>query len=218
MICRFARYVAVYYDQPEIPVQVKEYDMTATSSTPDKEAVYRNVVGVFIEGSSIEEAIAQLKQCGFEKKDLGLMAQGTAITDKLHDLYEEVAWDPDSDEQPEYRFIEKQSVKSSASAFLGGLGVVASAAVSGAVVASAAVIAGPVGAATAGAAAVGGVGALASTIISESDAQRLQAFLEEGHLLLFIHSKDNDQEEQAKAIMSGMSGVETDVVEFRTAA
>ncbi len=42
--------------------------MTATSSTPDKEAVYRNVVGVFIEGSSIEEAIAQLKQCGFTRK------------------------------------------------------------------------------------------------------------------------------------------------------
>ena len=33
---------------------------------------------------------------------------------------------------------------------------------------------GPLGAATAGAAVVGGMGALASTVISESDAQRLQ--------------------------------------------
>ena len=189
--------------------------MTATSSTQNKEAVHRNVVGVFIEGSSLEQAIVKLKECGFDKKDLGLMAQGTAITDKLHDLYEEVSWDPDSDEKPEYQFIEKQSAKSSASAFLGGLGVVASAAVSGAVVASAAVVAGPVGAATAGAAAVGGIGALASTIISETDAQRLQAFLEEGHLLLFIQSGDSDQEEQAKSLLSGLSGVETEVVEFR---
>lgn len=191
--------------------------MTATSSTQDREEVYRNVVGVFVEGSSLEQAIAQLKKCGFEKKDLGLLAQGTAITDKLHDLYEEVSWDPDSEEQPEYQFIEKQSAKSSASAFLGGLGVVASAAVSGALVASAAVIAGPVGAATAGAAAVGGVGALASTIISETDAQRLQAFLEEGHLLLFIHPGNNSQEDEAKSLLSGLSGVETDVVEFRAA-
>lgn len=189
--------------------------MTATSSTQNKEAVYRNVVGVFVEGSSLEQAIVKLKECGFDKQDLGLLAQGTAITEKLHDLYEEVSWDPDSDEQPEHQFIEKQSAKSSASAFLGGLGVVASAAVSGAVVASAAVVAGPVGAATAGAAAVGGIGALASTIISETDAQRLQAFLEEGHLLLFVHSNNSEKEEQAKSLLSGLSGVETEVVEFR---
>jgi len=192
--------------------------MTATSSTKAGEAVHRNVVGVFIEGSSLAQAIDQLKECGFEKKDLGLLAQGTAITDKLHELYQEVSWDPDSDEQPEHQFIEKQSAKSSASAFLGGLGIVASAAVSGAVVASAAVLAGPIGAATAGAAAVGGIGALASTIISETDAQRLQAFLEEGHLLLFIQPEDSAREDQAKSLLANLSGVETEVVEFRSAA
>lgn len=192
--------------------------MTITSSTADKNAVYREVVGVFFESSSLEKAIAQLKEFGFTKEDLGLMAQGTAITDKLHHLYSEVSWDPESDQKPEYQFVEKQSAKSSASAFLGGLGIVASAAASGAVVASAAVLAGPVGAATAGAAAVGGVGALASTIISESGAQRLQAYLEEGHLLLFIRARNNAQEEQAKTLLADLDSVETELVEFRAAA
>lgn len=192
--------------------------MTTTSSTASKNAVYREVVGVFFESSSLEKAIARLKDCGFSRDDLGLLAQGTAITEKLHHLYDEVSWDPESDQTPEYQFVEKQSAKSSASAFLGGLGIIASAAAGGAVVASAAVLAGPVGAATAGAAAVGGIGALASTIISESGSQRLQAYLEEGHLLLFIRARNSAQEEQAKTLLADLSGVQNELAEFRAAA
>jgi hypothetical protein len=188
-----------------------------TQATQDK-AVLREVVGVFFDGDSLEKAIDQLKASGYTDNCLGLMAHSSTVSEKLGHLYDQVDWDSDSDSTPETRFVEKQSAKSSANAFLGGLGIIASAAASGAVVASAAIVAGPVGAATAGAAVVGGIGALASTIISESDSQQLQNWLEEGHMLLFVRPNDSKQEEETREIIAEFSGVDTKVVELRKAA
>lgn len=192
--------------------------MSNKSQVQQQEDVLREVVGVFFEGSSLEEALTELKNSGFDKNRIGLMAHSATVVDKLAHLYEEVQWDQDSKSAPEFKFVEKSSAKSSANAFLGGLGVIASAAVSGVVVASAAIVGGPVGAATASAVVVGGVGALASTIISKSASQRLQSYLEEGHLLLFVRPEDGQQEKQAQDIFSRFSGVDSEVVEFRAAA
>lgn len=192
--------------------------MSNKSQVKQQEDVLREVVGVFFEGSSLEEALTELKNSGFDQNRLGLMAHSATVADKLAHLYEEVQWDQDSTSAPEFKFVEKSSAKSSTNAFLGGLGVIASAAVSGVVVASAAIVGGPVGAATASAVVVGGVGALASTIISKSASQRLQSYLEEGHLLLFVRPKDGQQEKQAQDIFARFSGVDSEVVEFRAAA
>lgn len=192
--------------------------MSNTTQSPNDEAVLREVVGVFFESDSLEKAIAELKSEGFAQNRLGLMAHSNSITDKLSHLYKEVDWDPQSKSAPEFRFVEKQSANTSANTFMGGLGVIASAAASGVIVASAALAGGPVGAATAGAVVVGGIGALASTIISESDSQRLQKHLEEGHLLLFIQPEDGKQEEQAREILARLDSVESQVVEFKVAA
>lgn len=187
---------------------------SAAKASSDSE-VFREVVGIFFDSEYLQQAIERLKDAGFSSSQLGLLAHSEAVSSKLGHLYDQVAEDPEGCDSPECKFVEKRPAKTSANAFLGGLGLVASAAASGAIVASAAILAGPIGAATAGAAVVGGVGALASTIISESDSQRLQSYLEEGHLLLFVRTASRSEETTAKEIVNELAGLDSEVVEFR---
>ncbi len=177
--------------------------------------VLREVVGVFFEGDRLETAISKLKEAGYGMDRLGVLSHNNADGEKLKKLYKEVSWDPSSIRSPEFKFFENRNSRESANAFFGGLGVIASAAISGVIVALAAAFAGPVGAATAGAIMVGIIGAMASTIISESHAQRLQSYLEEGHLLLFVRTDGGRQEDKLRKMLAELSGLQTEVVEFR---
>lgn len=186
--------------------------MSSVAAKHDENTRLHEVVGVFFEADSLEKAIEQLREAGFNNDRLGLLAHSDAVSGKLDHLYEKVGDTPGT--SAEHRFVEKRSSKSSANAFLGGLGTIASAAASGAIVASAAIVGGPVGAAIAGVLVVGGIGAVASTVISETDSQHLQTYLEEGHLLLFVRTIGTEEEAKAKEVMSRFSGVDTMVLEF----
>lgn len=189
--------------------------MSTTIAETDDKKVLREVIGVFFEADSLEQAIVRLKSAGFGVDQIGLLAHSEAVSSKLGHLYDEVASDADTGESPEFRFVGKRNSKPAVNAFLGGLGIIATAAASGGIVASAAIIGGPIGAATAGAVVVGGIGALAGSVISESDSQRLQSYLEEGHLLLFVRVRNSDEESKALDIVKQFSGVDTEVVTFR---
>ncbi|MEQ8407288.1 MAG: hypothetical protein RKH07_03330 [Gammaproteobacteria bacterium] len=185
------------------------------SAELNERKILREVVGVFFEGNRLEKAINTLKEAGYGMDRLGVLSHNNADGKKLSQLYGEVSWHSGSSLSPEFKFFEQRSSRESANAFFGGLGVIAMAAISGGIVAAAAALAGPVGAATAGAIVVGLIGAMASTIISESHTQRMQSYLEEGHLLLFVRTEGGRQEDDVRRILADHSAMNTEVVEFR---
>lgn len=192
--------------------------MQSSAQYNTNKQLLREIVGTFSKAETLETAINKLKSAGLQESQLGLMANASDVTTKLSHLYDQVAWDESCDPCPEVQFVERDSAKSSVNAFLGGLGAIATAAAGGAIVASAAITAGPIGAATAGATVVGGMGALATTVISESDAQRLQSRLEEGQLLLFVKPQDAEQEILVREIVDALAISPGEFVEIKLQA
>ncbi|MEX2470057.1 MAG: hypothetical protein WD396_09905, partial [Pseudohongiellaceae bacterium] len=116
--------------------------MSESVAKTDDKKVLREVVGVFFEADSLEQAIARLKSAGFGVDQIGLLAHSEAVSSKLGHLYDEVGNDSANESSQEFRFVEKRGSKPTVNAFLGGLGVIATAAASGVIVASAAMVGG----------------------------------------------------------------------------
>jgi hypothetical protein len=97
---------------------------------------------------------------------------------------------------------------------IGSLFFVGMTVASGAIVASAAVLGGGLLAAIAGAATVIGlVGGAMSLILHESDAEYLEEQVDEGHLLLFVRTKDAQQEKASVDILSKHGAFDAKVYE-----
>ena len=86
-------------------------------------------------------------------------------------------------------------------ALLGTLYMTGAAVAGGAVVGSAGILGGAVAAAAATTAVFAGIGALLAGIIHESDAEYLEEQVDEGHLVLFVRTKDAEQEQRALEIL-----------------
>jgi outer membrane lipoprotein SlyB len=74
------------------------------------------------------------------------------------------------------------------------------------------VLGGALLAAVTGAAAIGAVGAVLALIIHESDAEELEEQVEQGHLLLFVRTRDEALEERAVEILRKHTPIEVKVV------
>jgi hypothetical protein len=117
-------------------------------------------------------------------------------------LYEDAnqsAGDPDG---PRLAFVRKGSMGDALHAWLGSLFFAGATTAAGAAVVSAAVLGGSLLAAGAGALALGGIGAALALIIHEGDAEYLEQQVDEGHLLLFVRTRDGAPEKLALEILT----------------
>lgn len=81
----------------------------------------------------------------------------------------------------------------------------------GAAVATAGVLGGALVVAATGTAAFAAIGAVLAAIIHESDADYLEEQVDEGHLLLFVRTKDSEHEAKAVDILSKHCGFDARV-------
>lgn len=165
----------------------------------------REAIGVFFDTEKLEAAIADLKAAGFHSDEIGLLAGEHTVKQNLGHLYEEVNRDEDDADAPNKAFVAKQAVGDTAHALFGTLYIVGSAVAGGAVVASAGILGGAVAAAIATTAVFGGVAAVLGGIIHKNDAEYLEEQVEEGHLLLFVSTRDEAAEKKAVEILSAHS-------------
>jgi hypothetical protein len=166
----------------------------------------REVVGVFRDEGSLEAAIDDLLECGFDRADISLLASEDAVVEKLGRRYRRINELEDDLSVPRVAYAAKEDYGAVEGGFIGGLVYVGAIAGAGAVLAAG----GAVAAALAAAALAGGTGgrmglALARWVEGKR-AQRLQEQLEKGGLLLWVHVRDSQREECALRVLKEAGG------------
>jgi outer membrane lipoprotein SlyB len=172
----------------------------------------REAVGAFVDADKIHEAIDELVASGFRYEELGLLAGEFTVRQSLGDFYTQTNQFSDSPDAPNTAFVAKESVGDTVHAFIGTLFFAGSTVGAGAAVASAGILGGGLLAAVTGVAAIGAVGAVLGLIIRESDAEKLEQQVDEGHLLLFVRTRDEEHEKQAVEILERHTPIEVRVV------
>ena len=186
---------------------------TETSKPPVREAV-----GVFFDAETLHAAVDELTESGFTYEQLGLLAGERTVVERLGEFYTRINESADTDGGPRTAFIADKSMGDTVHAFLGTLFIVGTTVASGAVVASAAILGGALFAALAGAVALGGVGAVMSLILHESDAEELEQQVDEGHLLLFVRVQGAEAENKVLDVLSRHGAYDAKVYSAPSAA
>lgn len=95
----------------------------------------REAVGVFNEAAKLRTALSELRQAGFAREELGLLASEHSVKQSLHDLYTctESSWKPGGD--PVCAFVAREGTGDTGTAHGGGLYFIGTAGGAGAAVA-----------------------------------------------------------------------------------
>lgn len=172
----------------------------------------REAVGAFVDADKVHDAIEELLSAGFHHEELGLLAGEYTVRQSLGEFYTQTNTFSGSADAPNTAFVAKESMGDTVHAYLGSLFFAGSTVAAGAAVATAGILGGGLLAAAAGVAAIGAVGTVLGLIIHESDAEELEQQVEEGHLLLFVRTRDAAHEKQAIEILQRHTPIEVKVV------
>jgi hypothetical protein len=162
----------------------------------------KEAIGVFFDAEKLQAANDDLLAAGFTHTDIGLLAREHTVRQSLGHLYEDANQSAGDPEGPRIAFVRKGSMGNALHAWLGSLFFAGATTAAGAAVVSAAVLGESLLAAGAGALALGGIGAALALIIHDGDAEYLEQQVDEGHLLLFVRTRDATHEKLAIEILS----------------
>lgn len=175
------------------------------------EQTVREAVGIFFEASHLKEATDDLLQSGFEQAELGLLAGEEAVQRALGNVYKRTGESLESPDAPCTAFVAEESVDDISHAGLGSLMLLGATTAAGAAVATAGVLGGALLIAATTTAAITAIGGVLAAIIHESDADYLEEQVDEGHLLLFVRTKDPEHEAKAVEILAKHCGFDPKV-------
>jgi len=174
--------------------------------TDEERGQVREVVGVFSDAETLQEAIDDLMSSGFDRADISLLASEETVDEKLGHKYKKVTELEDDANVPRTYYVSLESIEDAEGAVIGGLVYVGAGAAISAIFASG----GTLAAAIAGGAMAGGtwglIGAALANLIGEHHAQHLQEQLRHGGLLLWVRTWDAAREGKAKEILAKHSG------------
>jgi hypothetical protein len=173
----------------------------------------REAVGVFVEAADLGSAVDDLQSAGFEHAELSLLAGEYTVRQKLGDIYTSINEDADDPNAPRTAFVAKESVGDTVHAVFGGMFFAGVTTAAGALVMSAGALASPLLAGAAGVAAIGGITAAMGALIHQSDAEHLEEQIDEGHLVLFVRTRDSAHEELATEILAKHSAFDVRIYE-----
>jgi hypothetical protein len=163
-----------------------------------REAVVTEAVAVFEGVRDLDAAVEELRQAGFKKSDISLLATEDAVESKLGHRYERVEELEDDPEAPRTAYRTRASVGDSEDMIVGSLTYLPAVVAAGTVVASAGVVAAAVtGTAIAGAL----IGTVLARWLDKHQAEHLQEQLDRGGLLLWVRTPDEDAERRALEIL-----------------
>jgi hypothetical protein len=165
-------------------------------------AVVTEAVAVFEDVADLDAAVEKLKQAGFKKEEISLLATEAAVAKKLGHRYERVEELEDDPQAPREAYKTRASIGDSEGMIVGSLTYLPAVVAAGTVVASAGVVAAAVtGTAIAGAL----IGTVLARWLDKHHAEHLQEQLDRGGLLLWVRTPDEDAERRALAILTRYS-------------
>ncbi len=177
----------------------------------DQDRIERDIAATFFDAKSLSNAMDNILALGIERDQLGLLCSETALKEKLNSDYDiETAT---AEGNVAARYVKKEGVSSTVSATFGGLSIVASAIGGGVLVASAGIFGGALAVATAGSVIVSGLGAIAGSAISTSDADTIQNELDAGHIVLLVRTQEDRTKDRVIATLKEASGLDPLVLE-----
>ncbi len=160
------------------------------------------VVAVFEDAETLQDAIDELQSSGFNRAELSLLAGESTVQKKLGHAYEKVEELEDNAAVPRTAYVSLESVGAAEGGLVGVLVYVGATVAAGAVVATG----GPLAAAIVAAAVAGGAGGLIGSILAklvgDQHAHRIQEQLDHGGLLLWVRTRDMDREKKALDILA----------------
>jgi len=167
-------------------------------SAERREAVVTEAVAVFEGVRDLDAAVEELRQAGFKRSDISLLATEDAVARKLGHRYERVEELEDDPEAPRTAYKTRASVGDSEAVIVGSLTYLPAVVAAGTVVASAGVVAAAVtGTAIAGAL----IGTVLARWLDQHQAEHLQEQLDRGGLLLWVRTPDEDAQRRALEIL-----------------
>ncbi len=163
------------------------------------------VVAVFKDTKSLQNAIDELQNEGFDRSDLSLLASEDVIEGKLGHIYSRVTDLEDDPDAPTIAYISPEALADVKGALIGTPMYFAALLTTGVMT----VAGGPLAATIAAVAAAGGAGALLggilTTFVDKHHAEYIEKQLDHGGLLLWVHTRDSKHEAKAKRILSEYS-------------
>ena len=175
---------------------------------PQTDTAVREAVGVFADERSYQEAIDELLSSGFDHADISMLAAEKTVQEKLNNTYTQTTDLTDTTGKHTHRrhYVATESVGNAKGVMIGGLLYVGALVAAGPVILSG----GTLAAASAAAVVAGGAGGFLGSVLSkwlgDSEGKHIQTQLENGGLVLWVHTRDADHERRAIEIMQRHSG------------
>lgn len=162
----------------------------------------REAVGVFQDWKSLQAAVDELMNSGFDRSELSLLAAKKVVEEKLGHVYDKVAELEDDPKVPRTAFIGRDSLTEGRAGIIGGLAYVGAVAAIGAVVASGGTLAAAIGAAAVAGGSGGLIGTLGARWLGRDRAKAVQEQIDKGGLLLWVRLRDPAHEDRAVAVLN----------------
>lgn len=162
-------------------------------------ATVREAVAVFHDWSSLEAAVDELREAGFAREAISLLAGSATVERKLGHVYRRVEELEDDPKAPRTAFVSAKQIGAREDMVISSLTILPTLLAAGVVVASA----GAVAAAIAGTAVVGAtLGTVLARWMDKRHADWLQEQLDRGGILLWVRTPDEAAERRAIQILT----------------
>ena len=176
------------------------------------------VVGIFHNTADLQNAIDDLLSAGFDRAELSFLASVHTVEQKLGHAYRKVSDIADDSNVPRVAYVSTEAIGGAQGALMGGLFYVGAVVAAGAVVVSGGALAAAFAAAAVAGGAGGLVGSLLAHAVGDHHANHLQAQIERGGLLLWVHSRDQDHQARSIGILKMHCGDNVHIHETAMAA
>jgi outer membrane lipoprotein SlyB len=171
----------------------------------------REAVAVFDDVSALDAAVEELREVGFRRGDINLLATEDAVQKKLGHRYERVEELEDEPDAPRVTYRTPATIGESEDILVGSLTYLPAVVAAGTVVASAGIVAAAVtGTAIAGAL----IGTVLARWLDKQHAEHLQEQLDRGGLLLWVRTPDAAAERRAIEVLTRHSAHDVHIHEL----
>jgi hypothetical protein len=158
-------------------------------------------VGIFQTSEDLQDAIDELLSSGFHRSELGLLASEATLQETFGDRYKSVSALADDPKVPRSAYVSPEAIGDAKGGIIGALVYVGAAAAAGAVVASG----GTLTAIVAAVALAGGTGGLLGSVLAkwlgDHHADYLQEQIDRGGLLLWVRTRQAEDQRRAVEIL-----------------
>lgn len=168
----------------------------------------REAVAIFDDLESMQDAIDELTNSGFDLADLSFVAGERTVEEKLGHIYNRVEELADNPDVPTSTFVPNEMVSETKGALIGAPLYIAAATATGITVAAGGPLALTIGAAVAAGGAGAAFGGVLAKIFGDRHAKYLQEQIDRGGLILWVRARDEAHGQRAVQILSRYSSHE----------